>query len=267
MLEQRLKTSLFERLPSGVILTDSGTRFFPYAMQIMSGIKDGIGAIKSEDNSENFGINIAMSLTRVSTPSDLTKKLKIFRQSFPNTKIELRKVKENEIVQRVQCGDIHIGLSYAQNTQKDIESFTVYKDKLVTVCSPDNPLSKQALNNIEQLHNSHFICFSENSHSFTEPYQKLLKKQLAIANIEHANLITVDSLVAQKHFIAANFGIGILPLSSVKEELKQKSLHLIKHPTLERDIDIYLIHKTSIHLNKAIHALIQILFPTKYQQA
>ena len=46
MLEQHLGTPLFERVRTGVVLTEAGRSFLPYAEAVLASLKDGAEAVR-----------------------------------------------------------------------------------------------------------------------------------------------------------------------------------------------------------------------------
>jgi len=250
LLEHTLKSTLFERIPKGVVLSDAGQIFLPYAMRVMSSIKDGVEALKTEDNIESGIINIAIVGTLAST--DLSQKLKTFREKYPKVELKLRTALSHEVSDLVLSGEVHLGMRYFPDMSTDIQSTLLFKEPMVTVCASDSRLVDGDNADIEQLKSCQFLSFVKSKKKTTHSFYQMTRKQLIKAGLDEVELIPVDSLTAQKRLVEADFGLCILPLSSIEEELKLGTLHIIEHPLLRTHIDIFLIHRKSLHMNKVL---------------
>ena len=74
-----------------------------------------------------------------------------------------------------------------------------------------------------------------------------------------AELVTIDSLTAQKRLIEANFGIGLLPSSSIDEELRLGTLSRLDGPALTAAIPVVAVHRRSGYLSGAAKRLLSAL--------
>jgi len=255
LLEHTLKASLFERIPKGIILSDSGNKFLPYAMRVMSSIKDGMEALKTEDNISSGVINIAVVGTLAST--NLSKKLKAFRIQYPQVELNLRTALSDDVSDLVLSGEVHLGMRYFPESSSEIHSNLLFKEPMVTVCAHDTALFDHSNFKIEQLKSCKFLSFSQSKKKTTNSFHQITQKQLMKAGLDEAELMSVDSLTAQKRLVEAGFGLSLLPLSCIDEELKLGTLEVIDHPLLSTEIEIFLIHRRTLYLNKVLENFIQ----------
>ena len=153
LLEHALKASLFERMPKGIILSDSGKTFLPYAMRVMSSIKDGMDALKTDNDIALGSINIAVVGTLAST--NLSQKLKAFRATYPKVELNLRTALSDEVSDLVLSGEVHLGMRYFPESNTDIQSNLLLKEAMVTVCANDTALINRSGFKIEQLQSGH----------------------------------------------------------------------------------------------------------------
>ena len=255
MLEHALNTSLFERMPKGIILSDSGKIFLPYAMRVMSSIKDGMEALKTDDNITSGRINIAIVGTLAST--NLSQKLKAFRAKYPQVELNLRTALSDEVSDLVLSGEVHLGMRYFPDNNPDIQSNLLLKEPMVTVCANDTVLFDRSDFNIAKLESCKFLSFAKGKKKTTSSFYQITQKQLIKAGLDEIEMMPVDSLTAQKRLVEVDFGLSLLPLSCIDEELKLGSLSIIDHPLLSTHIEIFLIHRKTLHLNKVLENFIQ----------
>jgi DNA-binding transcriptional LysR family regulator len=87
----------------------------------------------------------------------------------------------------------------------------------------------------------------------------VLERQLLRCGLEGAETIAIDSLTAQKRLIEADFGVGLLPMSSIEEEVRLGSLRTLPIPELEVTIPVLLIYRRQGYLSRATRHLIAAL--------
>jgi DNA-binding transcriptional LysR family regulator len=95
LLERELGAPLFERLPTGVRLTEAGQAFLPYAQQVLAAMRDGAAAVRSLEEEEQGSITLALVGTLASTR--LTEQLQKFRETYPNVRLLLRTARSDEV--------------------------------------------------------------------------------------------------------------------------------------------------------------------------
>jgi len=255
ILEHALKASLFERMPKGIILSDSGKTFLPYAMRVMSSIKDGKEALKTDDNIASGIINIAVVGTLAST--NLSQKFKAFRAKYPRVELNLRTALSYEVSDLVLSGEVHLGMRYFPENSSEIQSNLLLKEPMVTVCANDTALIDCSDFKIEQLKSCKFLSFAKSKKKTTSSFYQLTLKQLIKAGLDDIELMSVDSLTAQKRLVEADFGLSLMPLSCIDEELKLGTLRIIDHPLLRTQIEVFLIHRKTLPINKVLENFIQ----------
>jgi DNA-binding transcriptional LysR family regulator len=87
----------------------------------------------------------------------------------------------------------------------------------------------------------------------------MLERQLLRAGLEDAEIIPIDSLTAQKRLIEADFGLGLLPLSSVEEELRLGTLQVLAIDALATTVPVFAIQRRDGYLLPAARRLLAML--------
>jgi DNA-binding transcriptional LysR family regulator len=72
-------------------------------------------------------------------------------------------------------------------------------------------------------------------------------------------VMTVDSLSAQKRLVEVGLGVALLPESSVRDELTRGTLVRLDMPRVSTSIDIHLVHRREGYLNPAAQDVIALL--------
>jgi DNA-binding transcriptional LysR family regulator len=92
-----------------------------------------------------------------------------------------------------------------------------------------------------------------------DPFAVMLERQLVKNGLETSEHIVIDSLTAQKRFIEADFGIGLVPASSVEEELRLGTLQVLPLPSLETRVPVMAIYRKRGYMTHAGQLLLSML--------
>lgn len=258
LLERELGAPLFERISAGVRLTEAGQAFLPYAQQVLAAMHDGAAAVRALEEEEQGSITLALVGTLASTR--LTGQLQAFRESYPRVRLLLHTARSAEVSELVQQGDALLGLRYFADPRPEVLcSLLVIHESLqvvsaahsrLVVGTPTEPLALQGIP---------WINFPLGMGSSGEPFARLLAQQLLRHGLEDAEVITIDSLTAQKRLIEADFGIGLLPASSIEEELRLGTMQVLPIGALQTTVPVMLIFRSQGYLSRAARHLREML--------
>src|SRR5437899_1303574 len=82
---------------------------------------------------------------------------------------------------------------------------------------------------------------------------------LATLGLGDAEIIPIDSLTAQKRLVEAGFGLGLMPASSVEEELRVGTLRALRIAAMHMAVPVVLVHRRRAYLSGAARALMALL--------
>src|SRR5262249_47621864 len=85
LLERELGAPLFERMRSGVLLTEAGRAFLPHAEALLASMRDGVDAVRALEGAESGAVTLALVGTLASTA--LTSRLQAFRDAHPRVQL------------------------------------------------------------------------------------------------------------------------------------------------------------------------------------
>src|SRR5207249_3986181 len=140
LLERELGAPLFERIRSGVILTDGGRAFLPHAEALLASMRDGIDAVGALRGAAQGAVTLAVVGTLAST--SLTMRLRRFREDYPGIDFRMRTALSREISELVRRGDATLGLRYGADPHPDLVSTPVHDEPMVPVCSAHHRLAR-----------------------------------------------------------------------------------------------------------------------------
>jgi DNA-binding transcriptional LysR family regulator len=257
LLERELGAPVFERVPSGVVLTEAGRAFLPHAEAVLASMRDGIAAVDALRGSSRGAVTLAMVGTLAS--STLTACLRRFRVAHALVDLRLQTALSAEVSGLVRRGDATLGLRYGRDPDPELISILIHDEPLVAVCAPGHALARARKVAPRALEGERWISFPPRPGGAREPYAAALAEGLAACGVRTPDILSIDSLTAQKRMVEAGFGLALLPASSVDEELRTRSLRALRIPALRTTLPIVLIHRRRAFQSGATQALIAAL--------
>lgn len=257
LLERELGAPLFERIPSGVRLTEAGRALLPYAERVLATMRDGAAAVRALEEDAQGTITLALVGTLAST--SLTARLQAFRETYPQVRLLLRTARSDEVSAQVRQGDATLGLRYFTDSHPDICSLAVTQEPLLVVCAGRSRLVAPTAIEPAALAGVPWIGFPLAAGAAGEPFARLLEERLLQHGLAASERITIDSLTAQKRLIEADFGVGLLPASSVEEELRLGTLRALPIAALQAEAPVMIVYRRHAYLSRATRLLLAML--------
>lgn len=211
-LEKSIGSSLFHRVPKGVILSQEGEKLYPYALEIIKKIELANYEMKNLNNQKHLIIG--------STESNASTRIVSFllelHKDFPNMSLELITNTTKEITKRIL--DYKLDIAFISGFPKNDELLILNKieENIVLVESKEENSS------------NNFLSF-KNGCAYNEFGQEYFKNILnkEFKNLEFGNYETILGC------IKAGMGKSILPFSIIKKLKYDKDLKITK---LSKDI-------------------------------
>jgi DNA-binding transcriptional LysR family regulator len=257
LLERELGAPLFERLSTGIRLSDAGLAFLPFAQQVLATIADGRAAVHSLEEGEEGTLTLAVVGTLAST--QLTSHLQSFRATHPRARLHLRTGRSDEVSSLVYQGDVQLGLRYFADPRTEICSILAFNELLVVACSTQSQFFTHEPTQAMDLLDVPWVTYPIHAGSSGEPFARTLDRQLLLNELDAAERIVIDSLTAQKRLIEADFGIGLLPKSSIEEELRLGTIRTLPIMSLTTSVPVMAIYRRRSYLSRASHELLEML--------
>jgi DNA-binding transcriptional LysR family regulator len=253
LLEQELDAQLFERVHDGVILTDAGRAYLPHAEALLASMRDGIDAVEAVRGTSAGIVTLALVGTLASTA--LTECLRAFRHDYPAVELRIRTALSAEVSSLVRRGDAVLGLRYDHDPDPHLAASTVYREPMVAVCSPRHRLAQARQVEPSALAGESWITFPPRPGGVLEPYARALEHWRATYGLRDIQIMPIDSLTAQKRMVEADFGLALLPASSIDEELRSGTLQALHVNAIQPTIPVVLIYRRKAFRSGAMQAL------------
>jgi DNA-binding transcriptional LysR family regulator len=257
LLEHELGRPAFDRGRAGASLTDVGRTFLPHAQAALACVRDGVAAVRALDAGEGGEVTLAIVGTLAS--SDLTALLERFRDRFPRSRLLLRTGSSAEVSDLVRSGAATVGLRYFADPARDVVSEVVAREPLVVVAAAQHPIASARRIPAARLRDQSWVAFPARRGKAVDPFGQVLASRLAAAGLEGSEVVTIDSLTAQKRLVEAGFGLALVPASGVREELALGTLRQLDVPGLRASADVVLIRRKAAVLGPAAGHLVAAL--------
>jgi len=220
-LEAASGTRLLERSAQGVTLTPAGHVALQHAMRLFQGFEQ----LGRELNDYSRGIkgHVRLWANMSALTEFLPQAIASFLDAHPDIRIEVEEQLSGEIVRALIEGLADIGV-FAENTPTDGLNVTPFQtDELVVLCSRRHPLAKRRRAAFDQCLAHDFVGLNRGS-SLLE----LTSRAAEQAGVPMHIRVQVRSFDAMCHMIAANLGIGVVPLAACRAQVADLSLKVVR---------------------------------------
>lgn len=253
LLENEIGAPLFERTPSGVVLSQAGHALAPYAERVLAALGDCRAALTALRSGQAGPLALAIVGTLAS--AELTPLLRRFKRARPAVEISLRTASSAEVSALVRRGEAALGLRYHAGRAPDLICTHIGAEPLHIVCAPDHPRAGKRIARLADLAGEQWLAFPD----ARETAAASLVTQFRARGVTDISWTAIDSLTAQKRLVEAGFGLALLPDSATAEERAAGALAKINVADLHVENPVYLVTRRGGYLSPAAHALIEML--------
>jgi len=216
-LEKNFKSLLIERSKKNFRLTREGQVLYEYSRQMlqtfdllhakMQEIKDIVAGSIRVASIYSIGLH--------ELPSYVTK----FLQQFPKVNLHVEYRRADQVYEDVLGNVVDMGLvSYPEKDPK-LELVPLWKDKLVLICHPQNPLARSKSIKLAALADQKFIAFEPDMAT-----RKAVDRILRDRKVNVHNVMEFDNIETVKRAVEIDSGVAIVPEATVTQEVAKKTL-------------------------------------------
>jgi DNA-binding transcriptional LysR family regulator len=205
-LETDLGATLLDRRYRKIELTEAGRALIPFARKVLEDIDDARAAIEGLSRTVTGRLALAAS----TTPGQyiLPRALGAFLKQYPEVGIALRVYDTAEVVQRVESGEAHLGMTGAEVPGARVAYEQLGSDRLELLCSPDNPIAAREGVALADLVDEPFIVRESGSGT-----RMVVEEAMRRSGVDPAELRVVLELGTNEAVLSAiegGMGIGVV---------------------------------------------------------
>jgi len=252
-LERIFNTPLINRQRKSFGLTDAGEMFYNTCKDIITRYDNFQSSLNYLKNSAKGKITIA-AIYSIGMHS-LQEYIKKFVAARPDVHLDLEYLSDTEIYNRILSGRIDIGLVAIPRNSPDIQVFDFLSEPMVCVCSPQHQFAKKTSIDICMMQYQPFIAFAQNL-----PTRNLIDQMLISYNIAVKPVMEFDNVETIKRVVEINAGISIMPQTTLKNELANKTLKAIPFSNENFKRPTGIIIRKNRAMNDNLKAFIELLY-------
>jgi DNA-binding transcriptional LysR family regulator len=222
-LENEFGTTLIQRSPKHVQVTEAGNILYIHAKQILSLYEEAKQEINELHNVVTGTLRIGASFT---IGEYLLPKI-LARYANENPLVEVHTFISNteEVLQSLRSNQIDIGLVEGQVVYTDIDVETFMEDEMKLVVPPNHPLLSMHTINEASLQDQVWVL--RETGSGTRAYSD---RFIHHHHLKMKRFFTFSSIQSVKEAVAAGLGIAILSDWTVRKELQAGELFHVEVP-------------------------------------
>jgi len=260
LLEEELGVPLFERVASGVVLSQAGHVLLPHAQRVLAALDDCRAAVDALHAGEAGPVSLAIVGTLAG--ASLTPVLKRFSSAYPDVDLRLQTANSKEVSELVRGGEMNLGLRYHNDSSLELDCREIMSEPLKIVCSPSHKLAGQQVSSLRVLEAESWLAFP-GADKQPETSANNLFAQFQLLGIAKIKWTAIDSITAQKRLVEAGYGLAVLPISAIEDETANGLLTSISVAHVNLANPIFLVTRRGGFLSAAATAMIEMLRQTK----
>lgn len=222
-LEAELGAPLFRRARAGMLLTEAGRAFLPYAERALEALDGGAALVAGLERglAGELTIGAAPAVSTYVLPELLMR----FTAGHPDVRLLVRTGHSEEIVELVARGEVQLGLVRELREPRDprLASRPLYADELVLVTPPDHPFAVAGAVDIGRMAEVRLVLFDR-----TSSYYELTNALFRRAGVAPRGVVELDNIEAAKKMVGHGLGVALLPATAVAGELAAGELRRVE---------------------------------------
>lgn len=234
-IEDEYGTKVFERVGNTFILTRDGEIIVEYARSMVAltqKLKDELADEKTGQLTLRIGITHTVESNRIS---------EIFaKYANTNPGVSIRLVTDTlpKLKEMLKNYELDFAIVDGKITSHSLKSMQLDTDSLMFIVSPDHPLVGNAFVTANDIKKEKLILRHPNSGTSNLFISSLESQNLSID--DYNVILEMDNVATIKNLIKHNYGVSVLPRSTCRQDIKDKTLYAlpIENLTMIRDINI-----------------------------
>ncbi|HEX7673821.1 MAG TPA: LysR substrate-binding domain-containing protein [Bdellovibrio sp.] len=251
-LETYLGATLLKRTTRSLQLTDMGRQFFDQASRGLSEIKEA-SDLAQASSLEPQG-NLRITAPGDFAPSIVAPLLAGFLEKFPKVSVEM--VLTDRLLDLV--GDnIDVAMRVGKLSDSSLRARKVGRDVFKFLASPSYAKKMKDAKHPEDLKKYKCLLFA--------PKTELKKFQIRSGNsryiYEPKPMFVANNILSVKSLVMEGSGVALLPVSTCREELQNKSLQIVLPDWALDDAPVHLVYQKHLFTPPKVQAFIAYMEP------
>lgn len=217
-LEKEVGLPLFIRMPRRVVLTEAGEHLLERARLILREHDSALSEIEELAGAGRGRLRLGSASGMVSAEA-LPAILKRLRKSYPLAEVSVTSGTSEELVKKIHAGEMDMAFVSLPVEARSIETELLSQDQLVAIASPRHPLAEQRVISAFALAGERLILSERGGNT-----RRLIEAFFKEAGVKPKVVMELNRQVAIKNMVASDMGVGIVPLSTAREDVERGRL-------------------------------------------
>jgi len=254
-LEEEVGAKLLDRSGGKVSLTAAGKAFQKYAEEALQARKNIIAAL-AEMEREPRG-EIVVGANEGTCLHILPQVFADFKKLYPGVAVNIDRLESARILEAVIDNSVDFGVVSLPVNDTRLTVVTIHRDELVVIVPPGHPLAK--MKSVTVADASKYPLLLPEGGRTRDALDQLFHDRKLKLNIS----MDLNSSELLKRFVAADVGIGFVPRSNVKDEVRAGALLALPLADASIRRDLALVFRKDKALGRAALAFIDIAVKSK----
>jgi DNA-binding transcriptional LysR family regulator len=251
LLEQEYGDKLLDRSGKSVRLTPAGRVLFSYSERLLRMRDESLLAVADQGATPRgtllIGANEATCLYV------LPEVFAEYCRLYPGVQISIYRNFSYKIVEKLENGSVEVGILTLPIQSPSLKIQPIFRDKLMVMVSPKNPLAKQKTVSVAELV-KHPLLFPKTGHT-----RRLLDKLFRPHGHDVQVRMELPSIGMIKSFVAADLGVSLISAAFARDEVEAGRVKLIDLEDVELYRELGLAYRRDRTLSVATTAFISLL--------
>ena len=214
-LERHFNSLLIERSKKQFRLTREGQAVYDYSKQMVQDFASFHCKMQELKNIVSGSIQVA-AVYSIGL-HDLPHYIKKFLQAFPTVNVHVEYQRANQIYEDVLGNVVDLGLVAFPQKTNTLEIIPMHTYPMTLICHPQHPLAGRKSINLKDLAGQKVVGFAQD-----QPTRKAIDK--VFQGVVMHYVMEFDNVETVKRAVEINTGVAIVPRSTVRQEVVNKTL-------------------------------------------
>ena len=250
-LEQEYGDRLLDRSGKTVKLTPAGQVLFDYAERLKLLREESLIAVAGHSSTPRGTLRVGAN--EATCLYVLPEVFAEYCRRYPPVQINIYRNFSYKVTEKLENGAIEVGFLTLPIQSPSLEIQTIFRDKLVLMVSPKNPLAKQKSAAVRDIV-KHPLLLPKTGHT-----RRLLDKLFRPHRDELQVRMELPSIGMIKSFVAADLGVSIISALFARDEVAAGRVKLVELEDVELFRELGLAYRRDRTLSCASTAFIEVL--------
>jgi LysR family transcriptional regulator, transcriptional activator of the cysJI operon len=220
-LERLFKSPLVQRGKRRFCLTPKGSLLYEHSQEILQ----TFGALQNTLEKSRGVISGTIRVASIYSIGlhDLAPYQKEFLKRYPAANLHIEYRRAEQVYEDVLGNVVDLGLVAFPARHRELQTILLREEPLVVICHPQNPLAKRKTIPVKALDGQKFISFERNV-----PTRRALDQIFKANRITVKHVLEFDNIEIVKQAVEIDSGIAIVPQSTVRVELANRTLAMVR---------------------------------------